>query len=153
MTIMPQSLAKIYLHIVFSTKDRKHLIKSDIESELYKYIAGILKALNCTALLINGTADHIHILNILSRTQAVSHVLEEIKKNSSKWIKGKGNEYKNFYWQAGYGAFSVSQSKIEVVKNYIYNQKEHHKICTFKEEYRRFLKEYNIEYDERYVWD
>ena len=98
---MPQSLAKIYLHIVFSTKDRKPLIKSDIESELYKYIAGILKALNCTALLINGTADHIHILNILSRTQSVSQILEEIKKNSSKWIKGKGNEYKNFYWQAG----------------------------------------------------
>ncbi len=150
---MPQSLAKIYLHIVFSTKNRIAFIKPEIEDELYKYMAGILKNLECTAIKIGGTSNHIHILNTFSRIISISKMLELVKKDSSKWIKTKGNDLKNFYWQNGYGAFSVSQSKVDIVKTYIENQKEHHMNKTFKGEYREFLKEYHIEYDERYVWD
>ena len=150
---MPQSLAKIYLHIVFSTRDRKPLIMPGIEDELHRYMAGILKNINSTALVINGTENHIHILNTLSRIVTVSKMLELVKKDSSKWIKTKGHQYANFYWQAGYGTFSVSSTKVEIVKKYIQNQKEHHRKKTFKEEYRDFLKEYKIDYDEKYVWE
>jgi len=150
---MPQSLVKIYLHIIFSTKDRLPIIQPNIEVELYKYLAGTLKALDSRALVINGTANHIHILNLLSKNHAVCNILEDIKKNSSKWIKTKGTEYQNFYWQAGYGAFSVSQSKVGKIKNYILNQKKHHQTCTFKEEYVKILNEYNVKFDERYIWD
>ncbi len=116
-------------------------------------MAGILKNLECTAIKIGGTSNHIHILNTFSRIISISKMLELVKKDSSKWIKTKGNDLKNFYWQNGYGAFSVSQSKVDIVKTYIENQKEHHMNKTFKGEYREFLKEYHIEYDERYVWD
>ncbi|MCK5032234.1 MAG: IS200/IS605 family transposase [Calditrichia bacterium] len=150
---MAQSLAKIYLHIIFSTKNRSDFIKTEIETELYRYIAGILKNLECTAIKIGGTSNHIHILNTFSRTITISKILELVKKDSSKWIKTKGNDFNKFYWQNGYGVFSVSQSRVNKVKTYIESQKEHHKKKMFKEEYREFLKEYNIEYDERYVWD
>ena len=150
---MPQSLSKVYLHLIFSTKERLPLIESEIEQELYKYMAGILKAQNCTAIIINGVSDHIHILNTFSRTITISKMIELVKKQSSKWIKTKGGKYKNFHWQAGYGSFSVSPSKVESVKRYIQNQKEHHKKIKFKEEFRKFLEEYKMEYDERYVWD
>jgi len=116
-------------------------------------MAGILKNLDCIAILIGGTENHIHILNTFSRTISISKMLEITKKDSSKWIKTQGSEFKNFYWQNGYGAFSVSQSKVDLVNKYIQNQKTHHKKKTFKEEYREFLNEYNIKYDERYVWD
>jgi len=150
---MSQSLSKIYLHIIFSTKHRKHFIKPEIENELHKFIAGIMKNLDCTAIKIGGFTNHIHILNIFSRTITISKMIEIVKKDSSKWIKTKGNEFNKFYWQNGYGAFSVSQSKVDVVTGYIENQKEHHRKKTFKEEYRKFLKEYNVDYDERYIWD
>ena len=150
---MPQSLAKVYLHIVFSTKNRADLIKPEVETELYKYIAGILKNLECTAIKIGGTPNHIHILNTFARTITISKMLELVKKDSSKWIKTKGIEFNNFYWQNGYGVFSVSQSQINIVKNYIENQKEHHQKKVFKDEYLELLKKYNIDYDERYLWD
>lgn len=150
---MAQSLSKIYLHIIFSTKYRKHLIKPEIENELYKFIAGIMRNLDCTAIKIGGITNHIHILNKLSRTITVSKIIENIKRDSSKWIKTKGRQFSKFSWQNGYGVFSVSQSKIDIVTKYIENQKEHHKKKLFKEEYRNFLKEYNVDYDECYVWD
>lgn len=150
---MPQSLSQVYLHIVFSTKNRENLIKPEIEIQLHKYIAGILRNLDCQLIKIGGTQNHIHILNTFSRTISISKMLEFVKKDSSKWIKTQGSDYKNFYWQNGYGVFSVSQSIIETVKIYIENQKKHHKKKTFKEEYREFLNEYNIKYDEKYVWD
>lgn len=150
---MAQSLAKIYLHIIFSTKNRETLIKPEIEKDLHGYMAGILKNLGCTAIIIGGTTDHVHILNTFSRVITISKMLEVLKKESSKWIKKKGLDYDNFYWQNGYGAFSVSQSKVKNVKKYIENQKSHHRTVSFKEEFIRFLKEYNVEYDERYVWD
>ena len=150
---MPQSLAKIYLHIIFSTKNRKDILRSDIEDELYKYIAGIMKNLNCTAIIIGGTTNHLHILNIFSRTISISEMVGTIKKESSKWIKTRGKKYNKFHWQNGYGVFSIAHSQVEAVKKYIENQKEHHKKMTFQEEYRKFLHKYNVEYDEKYVWD
>jgi REP element-mobilizing transposase RayT len=150
---MPQSLARILVHIVFSAKHRQPLIKPEIEDELFKYMCGILREHESPALAINGTEDHVHLLISLSRKVALSDLLEEVKKSSSKWIKTKGPEYKNFYWQNGFGAFSIGESGAPALKKYIAEQKEHHRKKTFQEELREFLKLYHIEYDERYVWD
>ena len=150
---MPQSLAAIYVHLVYSTKNRQPLILPEIEEELRKYHAGILENLDSPMICSDGTADHIHILFRLGRKASISEVVEELKKSSSKWIKTKGPEYANFYWQSGYGAFSIGQSGVEGVKRYVANQKEHHRVKTFQEEFREFLAKYQIEYDERYVWD
>ncbi|MDZ7288596.1 MAG: IS200/IS605 family transposase [candidate division KSB1 bacterium] len=150
---MPQSLSKILVHVIFSTKHRQPLIRPEIETELFKYMASICREYESPALIINGTVDHVHILLSLSRKIALSDLLEKVKKSSSKWIKTKGAFYENFYWQNGYGAFSIGQSGVEAVKEYIAKQKERHRKKTFQEEYRAFLKKYQIEYDERYVWD
>ena len=149
---MSQSLSKLYTHIVFHTKYNLALIKADIENELYAYLGGILKQNKSVPIVINGVEDHVHILCIMSKNIALADLLEELKRNSSRWIKTKGVDYKYFAWQGGYGGFSVSQSKVEVVKRYIQNQKTHHKTETFKEEYLRFLKEYDIEYNNDYLW-
>jgi putative transposase len=129
------------------------LISPLIEPELHNYIGGICNNLECYPIKIGGHTDHIHILCLLSKKLALIKLLEELKSHSSKWIKTKSDELKKFYWQDGYGAFSVNPSEIEVVKKYIENQHEHHKQKTFQDEYRAFLKKYNVEYDERYVWD
>ena len=150
---MPQSIAYNYLHITFSTKYREPLIDEAIEEELFKYIGGICKNLECNPIKVGGYRDHIHILCVLSRKIALMKLLEEIKSHSSKWIKTKGDKYKNFYWQRGYGSFSVNPAEIDVVVRYIENQAEHHKKKTFQDEYIAFLKKYNAEYDERYLWD
>jgi REP element-mobilizing transposase RayT len=150
---MPQSIAYNYLHITFSTKYRTPLIDEAIEEELFKYIGGICKNLECNPIKVGGYRDHIHILCVLSRKIALMKLLEEIKSHSSKWIKTKGDQYKNFYWQRGYGSFSVNPAEIDVVVRYIENQAEHHKKKTFQDEYIAFLKKYNAEYDERYLWD
>jgi len=150
---MPQSLARNYLHIVFSTKHRQPFIKEEIQDELYAYIGGICRNLESNTQAIGGVEDHIHILCNLSRKIALMELIEEVKSHSSKWIKTKGEDYKNFYWQRGYGAFSVNPSEIDVVIRYIQNQKERHKKQTFQDEYRAFLKKYDVPYDERYVWD
>jgi REP element-mobilizing transposase RayT len=150
---MPQSIAYNYLHITFSTKYREPLIDEAIEEELFKYIGGICKNLECNPIKVGGYRDHIHILCVLSRKIALMKLLEEVKSHSSKWIKTKGDQYKNFYWQRGYGSFSVNPAEIDVVIRYIENQAEHHKKKTFQEEYVAFLKKYNAEYDERYLWD
>ena len=150
---MPQSLSSILVHLIFSTKNREPFITPAIEPELHPYIAQILRELNSPCLALNGTNDHIHILFALSRVITVAELVEEVKTNSSKWIKTKGREFKNFHWQRGYGAFSIGQSNVEVLKLYIRNQKDHHKRVTFQDEYRDFLKSYGIDFDERYVWD
>ena len=149
---MSQSLSKLYIHIVFHTKYNQNLIKTDVESELYAYLGGILQKNKSVPIAINGVEDHVHILCIMSKNIALADLLEELKRNSSRWIKTKGSDYTDFAWQGGYGGFSVSQSKVDVVKLYIENQKEHHKTETFKEEYIRFLKEYGIDYNEDYLW-
>ena len=150
---MPQSLVKNYLHIVYSTKNRQPLIDKEIQNDLYAYIGGICKNMECHPVIIGGYVDHVHILCLLSRKVALMKLLEETKSHSSKWIKTKGNKYTNFYWQNGYGAFSVNPAEVEIVKKYIDGQEEHHSRTTFQEEYRAFLRKYQVEYDERYVWD
>lgn len=150
---MGQSLVKNYVHIVFSTKYRKSLIHAEIEDELYSYLGGICNKLECHVIKVGGYTDHIHILCMLSKKITLMKLLEELKAHSSKWIKTKGEQYSNFYWQNGYGAFSVKPSDVEIVKNYIANQKEHHGKKTFQNEYRAFLDTFEVEYDERYVWD
>ena len=150
---MGQSLVKNYLHIVFSTKYRQPLIKEFIEDELYSYLGGTCKALECQPIKIGGYYDHVHILCMLSKKITLMKLLEEVKSHSSKWIKTKDESLKNFYWQDGYGAFSVNPAEVDVVIKYIANQKQRHRKETFQNEYRKFLKKYQVEYDERYVWD
>jgi putative transposase len=150
---MPQSLAYNYLHITFSAKNREPLINDFIKEELFDYLGGICKHLECNPLRVGGYRDHIHILCLLSKKIALITLMEELKKSSSRWIKTKGNSFKKFYWQDGYGAFSVNPAQTDVVMNYISNQEVHHKKTTFQDEYRAFLKKYKVDYDERYVWD
>ena len=150
---MPQSLSKVYLHAVFSTKFRKELIDPGIENELYAYMAKILRECDSPSLIINGTRNHIHILFAQSRKVTICKIIEDVKKSSSKWIKIKGPEYRDFYWQGGYGIFSVGWSSLEIVRKYIANQKQHHQQRSFENEYIQLLTKYNVEYDERYVWD
>lgn len=150
---MGQSLVKNYLHIIFSTRNREPVIDSSIESELHQYLGGICKGLDCQPLKIGGTCDHIHILCLLSKNITLAAFMKDIKSNSSKWIKTKGNQYKNFFWQNGYGAFSINPAQTDVVISYIANQHEHHRKKSFKEEYLAFLKKYDVAYDEQYLWD
>ncbi len=150
---MGQSLVKNYLHVVFSTKHRQPLITDAVELKLHAYLSGICKSLDSHALKIGGYNDHIHILCTLSKKIALVKLMEEIKSHSSKWMKAPEVGISDFYWQEGYGAFSVNPSEVELVCDYIERQKEHHKTRTFQDEYRAFLQKYGVEYDERYVWD
>lgn len=150
---MGQSLVKNYTHITFSTKNRLHLIHPPYENELHNYIGGICKNLECYPAAIGGHTDHIHILCLLSKKIALIKLLEEVKSSSSKWMKTKNESLKFFYWQDGYGSFSVNTREIDSVFSYITNQHEHHKRVTFQDEYRAFLKRYKVDYDEKYVWD
>lgn len=148
---MSQSYVQFYAHVVFHTKNNLKFIRQETEDELYSYLGGILRNIKSLPLQIGGTSDHIHILCTLPKTLSLADLMEEVKKSSSKWIKTKGNEYRNFYWQDGYGGFSVGWSQVNTVKNYIKNQKEHHKVTSFIEEYKRLFDENGIEYDEKYL--
>jgi|SRR5262249_22467110 len=150
---MPQSLSSILIHLVFSTKNREPFITPTVEAELHPYMASIFRGLNSPSLIIDGTADHVHALFALGRTIAIADLVEEVKTGSSKWIKTKGREFRNFHWQRGYGALSIGQSNVAELKRYIKNQKQHHRKMNFQEEFRKFLKRYEIDFDERYVWD
>jgi REP element-mobilizing transposase RayT len=150
---MAQSLSKVYVHITFSTKNRHPFIDNNISKELWTYIGGICKALECYPVRVGGHNDHVHVCCLLSKKITQIKLLEEIKKESSKWIKTKDEKYSKFYWQDGYGIFSVNPFEIEKVIEYIDNQYEHHKKRTFQEELLGFLKKYEVEYDERYLWD
>ena len=150
---MPQSLSNLLLHLIYSTKHREPLITTAIEAELYAYKVGILRDLGCPSLLVNGTADHVHILSALSRTKAVCEIVEAVKKGTSKWIKTKGPSFQVFTWQQGYGVFAVSESNAAEVRQCIADQKSHHQTRSFQEEYRGFLRKHRIAFDEAYVWD
>ncbi|HEX6190503.1 MAG TPA: IS200/IS605 family transposase [Pyrinomonadaceae bacterium] len=150
---MSQSLSSILVHLVFSTKNREPFITPAIESELHPYMATVLRELKSPSLAINGTSDHVHVLFSLARVVTIADLVEELKTSTSKWIKTKGNEFRKFHWQRGYGAFSIGQSNVEILKRYIRNQKARHRRVTFQDEYRKFLSAYGIDYDERYVWD
>jgi putative transposase len=150
---MPQSLARLHVHLIFSTKNRDPGLHDQVRKSLHAYMAIVLQKMECPPTLINSVEDHVHILFELARTVSVSQAVEEVKKSSSKWIKTQGEEFAAFAWQAGYGAFGVSESNVQPVRDYIANQQEHHRQKSFQEEYRTFLERHHVVYDERYVWD
>jgi len=150
---MAQSLANILVHLVFSTKERRPFINETIADDLYRYLATACATCGCPARRIGGTQDHVHILLSLSRTMAVSDLVKEVKTSSSKWIKTKGQEYRSFAWQGGYGVFSIGQSQVSTLTRYTDSQREHHRRRPFQDEFRALLRRYQVEYDERYVWD
>ncbi|QOJ13524.1 MAG: IS200/IS605 family transposase [Planctomycetia bacterium] len=150
---MPQSLARVHIHLIFSTKNREALLDDAVRESLHRYMAVVLQTLGCPAELINSVEDHVHVLFQLSRTVAISHAVEEVKKASSRWIKTQGERFGAFAWQAGYGAFAVSESNAAAVREYIADQREHHRRTSFQDEYRAFLEKHRVSYDERYVWD
>ena len=174
---MAQSLAKILLHLVFSTKERRPFLKDlALREELHRYLGGILTHLKCQPLIIGGVEDHVHLLFAHSRTATVAEVVKELKRGSTVWLKTKSPVLSEFAWQPsgseiakerslcpkgstggcwqnGYGVFSISQSQVEDVRAYIAGQEEHHRKLSFQEEFRRLLQRYEIGFDERYVWD
>ena len=152
---MPQSLSNVLIHLVYSTKHRKPWLRdTDLRSELYAYNATILKNdVHSPALIIGGVEDHVHLLIALSRNHAIKDVVGRSKTETSKWMKKQGASHPGFGWQAGYGAFSVSQSNVEQVKQYIANQEEHHRKMSFQDEYRAMCRRHGIEIDEQFVWD
>ena len=148
---MPQSLSRVLVHLVFSTKNREPFLTPDVRDRTFAYLGGALSQLGCTPVLVGGVADHIHALFVLAKTLAVSRAVEEVKKESSKWAKR--HVHPAFYWQSGYGAFSVSPSNADAVREYIRTQEEHHRGRTFQDEFRELLRRHGVEWDERYVWD
>jgi len=150
---MPQSLAQINVHLIFSTKYREKIIKPVTEPELFSYIGATINRMNGNPFMINGDKDHIHIFSTLPRTVSMAKFVEEIKRNSCRWIKTKDICYAQFSWQDGYAAFSVSSSHKKRVINYIARQKEHHGKQIFQDELLEFLRKHELDFDERYIWD
>jgi putative transposase len=150
---MASTLTKILLHIVFSTKHREALILPEVESDLYAYIGGICRRMESPLLAMGGTADHVHMMISLGKTVALSNLMMEMKRDSSKWMKEQDAALGAFGWQDGYFGFSIGESGADALRAYIANQKEHHKGVDFKEEVRALLRKYGMEWDERYVWD
>lgn len=151
---MPQSLAQIYLHLVFSTKDRRPFLHdAAVRDEAHHFLGGTCNNLGCPVLRVGGIPDHVHILCRLGRTISVADLVKELKRESSQWLKTKSPDLADFFWQSGYGAFSLSPGHVEALRHYIANQEEHHQKESFQEEFRRLLTKYELEWDERYVWD
>ena len=148
---MAQSLCKIYLHIIFHVKTTGPRIANEHLERVHAYIGQLIKSTGCQVIQVGGINDHVHAVCTLSRNENVSHLVEEIKRNSSRWIKTIAPAYNNFAWQCGYAAFSISQSIVGNTVEYVKNQQEHHKKKSFQDEYIQFLKLYNIDFDERYV--
>ncbi len=149
---MPQSYVNLIYHIVFSTKDRNPIITEPCESRLHEYIGGTIRGLGGIALAINGTEDHVHVLAKLRQDKALSDVLRDLKANASGWMHNVFPDQKEFAWQNGYGAFTVSASQVDKVKNYIANQKVHHQTQSFQDEFVLALQRNDVEYDEKYLW-
>ena len=150
---MAQSLAKLLTHIIFSTKNRRPVLPAEARARLNAYFVGILRQWDSPSVIVNSVADHVHILCRLSKNHALAKVIEEIKKGTSKWLKRQDAALRDFHWQNGYGAFSVSQSNVDQVRRYIERQEAHHRTTTFEDEFRAFLAKHRIEFDERYLWD
>ena len=150
---MSQSLAKVLVHLTFSTKGRQPLIRDGERDQLHAYFIGVLKNLNSPSLETNSVQDHVHILFLLSKNHSLAQVIAEVKESSSAWFKTRDKWYRDFYWQGGYAAFSVSESRVDTVRRYISNQPEHHRKTSFQDELRVLFKKHRVEYDERYVWD
>jgi putative transposase len=151
---MPQSLANVLVHVVFSTKERRAMLQNpELRDEMHRYLAGISANLECTAVIVGGATDHIHLLASQSRKIALAEWVKELKRASSLWAKTKNPQWNLFQWQAGYGAFSVSQSQKDRVREYIQSQEEHHRRISFQDELRMILKRHCVAFDERYIWD
>ena len=151
---MAQSLARILLHIVFSTKDRQPFLRDrELREETHRYLGGILTNLHCQPLITGGVEDHVHLLLAFSRTETVADVVKELKRASNVWLKAKAPQLADFAWQSGYGVFSIGQSQVEALRSYITGQEGHHRKVSFQDEFRELLRRYEIEFDERYVWD
>jgi REP-associated tyrosine transposase len=150
---MPQSLSKVILHIVFSTKNRERWLDSKVRPRMYAYLTTICRDLGGELAHAGGVSDHVHIVTTLPRTISQAELVEHIKKTSSKWIKGLDPRFRGFFWQRRYGAFSVSPSQLDAVLQYVNSQREHHRTRTFQREYRELLRKHRVAFDERYVWD
>ena len=149
---MPQSLTKIYLHIIFHVKTMSPRIDDKHLERLHAYIGQLVNETGCKVIRVGGIADHVHVVCLLSKNETVTHLIEEMKRNSSRWMKSLDPGYATFAWQGGYAAFSISQSVVEKTIEYVNNQKEHHQKTSFRDEYLQFLKLYHVDYDERYVF-
>ena len=143
----------LYFHLVFSTKDRHRWLDADIAARMHAYLATVVRDHNCEAYRVGGTADHVQLAVRLGRTISQSDLVERVKTTSSGWIKNEGEAYRPFFWQRGYGAFSIGYSQLEALTQYIDAQEEHHQSKSFQEEYRELLLRYHLEFDEQYVWD
>ena len=151
---MPQSLSAIYVHLIFSTKDRRPFLRDNqIRAALYAQLGGITKTLDCPPIRIGGFDDHVHILARFGRTITQADWVKELKRVSNLWLKDQDPAYADFHWQAGYADFSVSQSNLQQVIAYIDNQEEHHRAMTFQDELREFCRKHHLDLDERYAWD
>jgi len=151
---MPQSLSAVYGHLIFSTKERGPFFRDAAKrAELHAYLGGISKQLDCAPIMVGGVEDHVHLLGRIGRTITHAHWVKELKRVSSIWLKQQGPGYADFRWQAGYGLFSVSQSNLDQVREYIAKQEEHHRKLTFQDEFRLVLQRHHVEWDEQYIWD
>jgi len=151
---MPQSLSAVYIHLVFSTKDRRPFLRDKATREaLHAHLGGISKRLDCPPLVVGGVEDHVYLLARFGRTITQADWVKELKRVSNSWLKDQGPDFADFAWQGGYPDFSVSQSNVERVKKYIANQEQHHRKSGFQDELRELLRKHNVEWDERYVWD
>ena len=151
---MPQSLSIVYLHLVFSTKDRHPFFRDKaVREALHAYLGGVTKQLDCPPIIIGGVEDHVHMLCRFGRTITQAEWVKEVKRVSSLWVKEQGREYADFHWQGGYADFGVSQSNLEQVSRYVANQEAHHHKMSFQDELRGLLRKHQQEWDERYVWD
>ena len=150
---MANTYTQLYVMFVFAVKDRQNLIAGKHEKEIHKYISGIIIAHTQQLICINGTSDHIHILASIKPDKSISELMREVKSNTSKWINEKKWFLGKFHWQTGFGAFSYSRSQLNDVIKYIENQKEHHKRISFKEEYKKLLESFGIDYDEKYIFE
>ena len=150
---MPQSLTRLYAHLIFSTKNREMWLDEAIRPHVHAYLATTTRDLNAPWVVVGGVADHVHILFDMGRMVAPVKFVEQLKRESSKFVKTFGARYAGFYWQRGYGMFSVSPKNRDEAEHYVRNQEEHHRRTSFQDEYRAMLTRYGIEFDEQYVWD
>ena len=150
---MPHTYTNVLVHLIFSTKDRQPCIDAGLRSRLFAYLGGVLRDIGATPMIVNGMEDHAHLLAGIPAARSVAEVVRTVKSNSSKWVHDEFPNRHAFAWQSGYGAFSVSQSNVESVRQYIAHREEHHKTMSFQQEYVAFLQRHGIAYDERYVWE
>jgi REP element-mobilizing transposase RayT len=150
---MSQSLAKVYLHVIFSTKDRAPDLADDWRDELFHVLGGAANNLGCQSLIVGGVADHVHLLFQLGRTITIAEAVGKIKSTSSAWVNQTRGLPDPFHWQGGYAAFSISQSNVEAVRDYIRRQPERHARQSFQDELREWLRRYELDWDEQYIWD